>query len=160
MNWFCVQTYILYKLKCIYRRSPKIHINRKFQPLKASTYWVKTKMTQRMNSDGGLLPIHSKKHLLLPKLDKYASFFKSHKRCSDYHLTLRVRRCPSLLWHHSCHSLSVTRRPWWWRTSCVRHWRDPPGDCHRLGDSNEWTGNVLPSVRPYVRLLPTLGIIN
>ena len=47
--------YNLIKLNCIYKRCPKIYIDRRSQPLKASAYWVKTKITQRMNSDGVLL---------------------------------------------------------------------------------------------------------
>ena len=101
-----------------------------------------------MNSNGVLVSIHNKQQLLLPKHDKYASFFK-HSSLTKGAVTI-ASLSQSKDVHHSCSSLSVTRRPWWWRTSCVRHWRDPPGDCHRLGDSNEWTGNVLPSVRPSI----------
>ena len=102
-------------------------------------------MTHRMNSDGVLLSIHSKQ----PKLDKCAQFFKHSSLTRGAVTTTSLSQSKDV--HHSCdivlrHSLSVTRRPWWWRTSSLRHWRDPPGDCHRLGDSNEWTVNVLPSV--------------
>ena len=56
--------------------APKYISTEGLNPLRRVPIWVKTKMIQRMNSDGGLLSIHSKHHLLQPKLDKCASFFK------------------------------------------------------------------------------------
>ena len=57
--------------------------------------------------------------------------------------------------HHSCdivlhHSLSVTRRPWWWRTSSLRHWRDPPGDCHPVARRLQRMDGERATVRPSV----------
>ena len=102
-----------------------------------------------MNSDGVLLSIHSKQ----PKLDKCAQFFKhfSHPRGAVTITSLSQSKDV----HHSCdivlhHSLSVTRRPWWWRTSSLRHWRDPPGDCHPVARRLQRMDGERATVRPSV----------
>ena len=82
---------------------------------------------------------------------------QSHKRCSDYHLTLTVQRCPSLLWHRST-SLLVRHSP----PMVVAHqfcpplarparWLPPARRLQRMDGKRA-------TVRPSVRLLPTLGI--
>ena len=60
----------------------------------------------------------------------------------------QVQRCPSLLWHRFTSLLSVTRRPWWWRTSSLRHWRDPPGDCHPVARRLQRMDGERATVRP------------
>ena len=86
---------------------------------------------------------------------------QSHKRCSDYHLTLTVQRCPSLLWHRST-SLLVRHSP----PMVVAHQFCPPlarparwlPPARRLQRMDGKRATVRPSVHPYGRILPILGI--
>ena len=102
--------YNLIKLNCIYKRCPKIYIDRRSQPLKASAYWVKTKITQRMNSDGVLLSFTANSICCCQNLINVHNFSSLPRGAVTITSLSQVQRCPSLLWHRFT-SLLVRHSP-------------------------------------------------